>query len=397
MTNTRAPFPAAGAPLGSICGNLLSGFVAQFASWKWVFGALAIMAAIISVAGFVLIPAPPRSSGSSSSPGPSSSPSSSSPPSSPASVDWVGAALVTAGLIMLMFALTEGNVVGWATPWIAALLVLSVLVIAVFVAWQRHLERATTRRPLVKVSMFAKVRFSAAMIIMALSFASFNNYLIVATYFYQGYQGLSPLQTTLRFVPTGVGGATVAVIVAQLLGRVPTFYIILCGHVALVLASLIFALPIGPGTSYFAWGLPAMLLSVVGVDTLWGSLTLFTSQALPPEDQALGGALVNAVGQVGRAVGLAVGTAVQTAVMASARHVPISHSGGVEQSDPASLRGLRASSWFNFALALASTAVVLLAFRGNQIIGRADPKTIERSGGEEGIMNEEDTGATARR
>ncbi|PVH93002.1 hypothetical protein DM02DRAFT_471457, partial [Periconia macrospinosa] len=59
-------------------------------------------------------------------------------------------------------------------------------------------------------------------------------------------------------------------------------------------------------TTYWAYGLPGMILSVCGADTLYPTLTLYVARSLPAEDQALGGALVNSVGQIGRALGLAV-------------------------------------------------------------------------------------------
>jgi hypothetical protein len=97
-------------------------------------------------------------------------------------VDWIGGTLVTIGILALLFALTEGNVVGWSTPWIPTLIVISILIIAAFVIWQWWQERGGKRRPLMKVSIFKNVRFSAANIIMGLFFASFNNFLITATY-----------------------------------------------------------------------------------------------------------------------------------------------------------------------------------------------------------------------
>ncbi|POR36540.1 Putative MFS-type transporter [Tolypocladium paradoxum] len=376
---------AAGSPLGSVLGNILSGLVAEYSSWKWVFGASAIMAGVITVAGIVFIPpAPPPPSNATALGG--------SKPASNPSIDWIGAALITVGLVGLMFALTEGNVVGWRTPWVPVTIVASLLVVAAFVVWQRHLELAGGRPPLVKVSIFRNLRFSAVMVIMGLFFASFNNFLVYATYFFQGFQGLNPLQTMLRFVPTGVSGAVVAIIVAQLLSRVPTLFILVCGNLAVSLASLLFAVPIAPTTSYFAYGLPAMILSVIGVDTTWPCLTLFTSQALPREDQAIGGALINAVGQFGRAIGLAISTAIQTAVTADARGVNINEAGGMEPWDPASLRGIRAASWMNVGFGMASLAFVFVAFRSMEIVGRAGPgPPPPRLGGEEGILNEENT------
>ncbi|PTB39523.1 uncharacterized protein TrAFT101_007698 [Trichoderma asperellum] len=396
---------SAGAPLGSVFGNILSGFVAQYSNWKWVFGVLAIMGGIISVCGMLFIP-----------PTPPSPAAASKTKLGPRSVDWVGATLITVGLLALMFALTEGNVVGWSTPWIPVLIVVSIIVIAAFAVWQWYLERrldaAKTQLlesdgvlqpaaatlptpPLIKVSIFRNAQFSAVMVIMGVFFASFNNYLIYATYYFQEFQGQSPLQTMLRFLPTGIGGAAVAVIVSQLLGRVPTVFLLISGNLAITIACLLYAVPIPPTTSYFAWGLPAMILSVIGADTTWPCLTLFTSRALPREDQAIGGALINSVGQIGRSIGLAIATAIQTAVMADGRGVSVKNVGSIKAWDPQSLKGLRAASWFNFALGLVALVLVLVTFRTLDIVGKVEPPVKKLTQGN--VQDDDRTGGSEKR
>ena len=357
-TDCGATGTAAGAPLGAVIGNLLGGIIAEYASWKWVFVAMGLAALAVSATAFFVIPPPPgrllREEGTPR-----------------ASIDWLGAFLITAGLLALLFALTEGNVVGWSTPWIPALIVISVILVTLFVFWQRHLEKKGNLAPIMKVSNFSNPQFSAAMAIMALFFSSFNGFLVYATYFYQDYQGLSPLQTTLRFIPTGVTGFLTAVVVSQLLSRVPTYVMLAVGNTCVSISALLFAAPIPPDASYWAWSFPAMVLSVFGADTTWPSLILFTSHSLPQSDQALGGALVNSMGQVGRAIGLAVATAIQTAVMSRERGVSVQEVGAVEVGDAASLLGLRAAGWWNFGLGLSALVVVLVAFRGSGIIGKA--------------------------
>ncbi|KAK3379250.1 major facilitator superfamily domain-containing protein [Lasiosphaeria ovina] len=356
---------SAGAPLGAVFGNLIAGFIAQYASWKWVFGVIALMAAVITVAGVAIIPPPKHTLHDDGA-------------TVKASVDWLGAALVTGGLLALLFALTEGNVVGWSTPWVPAVIVVAVVLVVLFVFWQRHLETTGRRPPIMKVSAFRSKKFSAAMLIMALFFSSFNGFLVYATYFYQDYQGLSPLQTTLRFIPTGVSGVLTAAVVSQLLSRVPTYVLLAVGTSCVSVSALLFAAPIPPDTIYWAYGFPAMVLSVFGADATWPCLILFTSHALPQSDQALGGALVNAMGQVGRAVGLAVATAVQTAVMARERGVDVQNVGRLQAWEPATLQGLRAAEWWNFASGIAALVVVLFAFRGSGIVGKAGVAKVER-------------------
>ena len=182
--NYAFSFYAAGAPMGSVMGNLLGGLVAQYASWRWIFWILCIMASIVTVAGYFIIPSPPKSAANPR-----------------ASIDWIGAFLVTVGVLVLLFAMAEGNVVGWSRPYIPVLIVLSICFIITFVSWQLYLEKYTDRRPLMKVTLFKRIKVSAAISAMAFFFSAFNNYLIFSTYFYQEYLGLDAIQTTLRFIP----------------------------------------------------------------------------------------------------------------------------------------------------------------------------------------------------
>ncbi|TQV92251.1 hypothetical protein V2A60_004538 [Cordyceps javanica] len=362
----------AGAPLGSIFGSILSGIIAQYTSWKWVFGIMAIMAGAIAVAGFVLIPqtaeSPKLAAAAAALDGDGIG-------AKLKLVDWTGGTLITVALMALLFALTEGNVVGWQTSWVCNLIIVSLLLIVAFFFWQRHLEkRPEGRPPLIKVSMFRNRQFTAVMAIMCLFFASFNNFLVFATYYYQDFRGYDPIQTMLRFLPTGVGGIFVSFAVAFLLSRVPTAFMLICGTLSVSISNLLFAVPIPISAPYCAWGLWAMLLSVVGADVTWPCLTFFTSQALPAEDQAVGGALINAVGQMGRAIGLALATAVQTAVLARERGVPVENVGSVLELDNPSLVSIRIASWFNFAIGVASLVIVCIAFRKMEVIGRIETK-----------------------
>ncbi|USW53804.1 Putative major facilitator superfamily, MFS transporter superfamily [Septoria linicola] len=340
---------SAGAPLGSVFGNFLGGLVGQYATWKWVFWVLAIMAALVTIAGHFLIPLPTLH-----------------PTEAKVkhAVDWPGGVIITVGLVILLFALTDGNVVGWSRPWIPVLIVLAILLVAAFICWQLYLERRTTRRPLMKVTIFKNVRVSAAMLIMTLFFSSFNGFLVFATYFYQDYQGLDAIHTTIRFIPTGVVGVMTIFVTSQLLALVKVQYI-------LMFAAGLFAIPIPPDTTYWAWGFPAMCLSVFGADTLFPSLLLLVAHSLPREDQALGGAMVNAVGQIGRSVGLAIATAIQVAIQENRQGSRTAIDGAVARENAGSLAGLRGADWFNFATCLAAFIIATVAMRGAGKVGAA--------------------------
>jgi MFS family permease len=157
----------AGAPLGAVFGNILGGFIVEYLSWKWIFWVHSIFAAMITCSALFVIPQPPVVEES----------------SVKSAVDWIGGTLITCGLLALLFALAEGNVVGWTTPWIPVLIAGSVILVVLFVFWQWYLEKRS-RRPLMKIGIFRNTRFSAAMIVMTLLQASFNNFLVFSTFLY---------------------------------------------------------------------------------------------------------------------------------------------------------------------------------------------------------------------
>ncbi|EME46609.1 hypothetical protein DOTSEDRAFT_87128 [Dothistroma septosporum NZE10] len=331
---------SAGAPMGSVIGNMLGGVVGQYATWKAVFWVLAGLAAVITIAGHLIIPvqqvAPKELVVKNA-------------------VDWPGGILVTVGLVVLLFSLTDGNVVGWRQPYIPVLIVLSVLLVAVFVCWQIYLENRTSRRPLMKVSIFKNMRVSAAMATMALFFAAFNNFLIFATYFYQDYQGHDAIHTTVRFIPTGVVGVMTIFVSSQILARINVNYILMFG-------TSLFAVPIAPHTTYWAYGFPAMCLSVFGADTLFPALLLLTAHSLPREDQAIGGALINAVGQIGRAIGLAIATAIQVAVQESKEGSSTAATETKALGNGSFLTGLRSAERFSFAMGIVAFTIATACF-----------------------------------
>lgn len=158
----------AASSLGSVMGNIIGGLTGSFLTWKWVFWITAIVAACVMIAGFCLIPA--------------SQAGLKPPGEKKPSLDWFGSLLISTGLILLLFVLSEGNTIGWRTPWISVLIVVSIALVILFLFWQRRLETRGTRPPLVRMSMFTSVQFSASFVVIMFFFASYNSYLVFATF-----------------------------------------------------------------------------------------------------------------------------------------------------------------------------------------------------------------------
>jgi hypothetical protein len=96
-------------------------------------------------------------------------------------VDWIGAFLFTSGLLLLLIGLSEGVSQGWKTPFVIAILAVSVVFLGSFIFWQKNLEQKSAE-PLMRVSIFKNGRFSFAMVIVCLFSAGFTNFLVYSTY-----------------------------------------------------------------------------------------------------------------------------------------------------------------------------------------------------------------------
>ncbi|KAJ3536550.1 hypothetical protein NM208_g6667 [Fusarium decemcellulare] len=355
MASTFAPGPSrnlayitmsAMASLGSVLGSLLGGFVGSTLGWKWVFWIPAVAAAATTVSGFaVTAGASMRAAtqGQSVRQGGGKRPY----------VDWIGGVLVSCSLTLLLVVMTQANVIGWSTPWIPPLMVVSVLLLGAFIFYQRRLEGDPDRLPLMRMSMFRKKQFSALFCAGWLLLCVFQWFPGVC--YLLDYLGLDELQAALQFLPAGISGLLVSFAVFPALKHLPSFTVLFFGLLCNILPPFLFALPsIPPSTIYWAWGFPAMCLCM-SVEIVWPVFSLLTAKSLPQEDQSLGGGLLQTVNNVGRALGLAVATAVQTAVTGDSDN---------GKGSEANLQGLRAAQWVNFALAAAAILVTLTFFRG---------------------------------
>lgn len=73
----------------------------------------------------------------------------------------------------------------WKTPYIPALLVVSVILFVAFSFWERHLEFGTDRAPLMHTAIWFKGRFAVVQLIGALGWSSFASYMFFASLAFQ--------------------------------------------------------------------------------------------------------------------------------------------------------------------------------------------------------------------
>jgi len=300
---------AAGAPLGGAFGSVIGGVLTQLTKehWRAPFFMSAGLSGLCVLGCLMSFDADELSS------------------EADARVDWIGAMLVTVGLVLVVFALGQAPIAGWRTPYIIACLVVGMILVAVFVAWEHHLEKAVdghksfwTPPPLMKPSIWTRAngRVTAVLAVAFLNWSGFTSWLFWAQLYYQNYLALTPVLTMIRFLPMLVMGCLLNIFVAMVVGRLPLVVFFVLGTLVTGFACVLFAL-IDPSITYWAFGFPSAVLVVFGADFVFAAGTIFVAKTVLPHEQSLAGGLFQTMTQIGIAFGLTISTIVFNGVVKS--------------------------------------------------------------------------------
>ncbi|KAI9464423.1 MFS general substrate transporter [Lactarius psammicola] len=299
-------------------------------------------------------------------------------------VDWIGAALITTGLVLIVFVLSDSPTAhrGWKNPLIISLFVIGALLILLFIAWQHYLERRLenpdvprtrwTAPPLMKPSMWTRAhgRFAVMQTIACVNWAAFTIWIVWVQLYYQTYLNLSPIHTMLRLLPMFASGIAANVLIALTIGRVDVMYIVATGTLLTGCADVLFAV-IDPNAPYWAFGFPSACLIVLGADFTFASGTLFIAKISLPHEQSVAGALFQAMTQIGSAVGVSMSTIVFNGVLRtqSSRLGVEANEEGDNVPLPAQLKAYKAAMWTGFAFGILCTTLCIF-LRGAGIVGQ---------------------------
>jgi EmrB/QacA subfamily drug resistance transporter len=318
---------------GSAVGLILGGALTQYFSWPWIFFVNVPVGIVAFALSLRLVPE-------------------SRDAHAHRSYDVGGAFTVTAGLMVLVYAIVGAQSAGWTSARTLGLFSAAAVLLAAFVLIEL---RATA--PLVRLSIF-RVRSlltANAAILLAMSgmFATF----FFNTLYIQRVLGYGPLEAGLAFLPFTAGIMVSASLASQLAPRLGVRPVAAVGFVlAAVGLALLTQLP--TDGSYVADVLPALLLSAAGIGAVFMPLTLIATTGLADADQGLASGLFNTSQQMGGALGLAILSTLATSKMGSA--------GGAD-STAALVTGFHWAFGAAAAVTLAALAIMVALLRKRHV------------------------------
>lgn len=321
--------------VAAAAGVFLGGVLSEGPGWRWVLYVNIPICALIVAAAYRLVPGERRRI-------------------RPNTFDVPGAVLVTAAMLLLVYALVKAPDQGWGTRHTIGELGTAAVLFVAFAAVERR-----SRNPLFPFAIFRIKGLAAADTTQLIAFAGFLSAFFFLTLYMQNVLGYTPIQSGSAYLPVTAGIILAAGISTQLMPRIGTRPIIVAG--ALVAAAGMYLLSRIPvdGT-YLSDLLPGLAVMSIGLGAVFVTVTTAANAGVPADKAGLAASLLNTSLQLGSALGLAVFSAIATA------HTNHLLAGGTAASE-ALTAGFR---WAILAGAIAVLAAAAIALRAANTRGK---------------------------
>jgi EmrB/QacA subfamily drug resistance transporter len=328
--NTALGVWAAVSGIGGAAGVLFGGLLTEGPGWRWVLFVNVPFSAVALVGAFALLKKERMRARL-------------------ASFDALGAVLVTAGMLLLVYALVKAPDVGWGATRTIVELAVAGLTLVAFVA-----NELRVANPLVPLSILRVRGVAVADATQMVAVAGFLPMFFFLTLYMQMVLHYSPIQTGLAYLPLTGGFIIAASISSQLFARIGTKPVVVAGGI-IAAGGLYWLSRIPVDGSYVSDILPGLLVTSIGLGGVFTGVTTAANAGVGEDRAGLAAGLLNTGQQLGAALGLAILSA-----LATARTNSLLHAGG-DTIAQASTHGYQRALLAGAGLVLAATVVAILA------------------------------------
>ena len=314
---------------GGAVGLLLGGVLTDLLSWQWIFF-VNVPVGVMALALTQRFVPESRVTGENR------------------SFDLAGAASVTAGLVLIVFAIVKAQSFGWGSARTLGLFAAGAVLLAAFAVIERR-----SKAPLVRLDIFRVRTLSVANVVMLLVASGMFSMFFFASLYVQDILGYSPLRAGLAFLPVTAGIVIGAGIAQQVLPRFGIRAVATTG-VAIATVGMVLLTGLPVHGSYAGDLLAGLLPMSIGMGLVFVPITLLGTSGLGNDDAGLASGLFNTAQQVGGALGLAI-----LSTLAASRTTDLLHLGGGPAARASALVGGYHVAFTGGAIALAAGAALL--------------------------------------
>jgi MFS family permease len=312
------------APVGAAGGSLVAGAFVQEVQWKWLFLFLALCGAVVYGAAILLVP-------------------DDEPQLPDMTIDWVGAYLGVAGLILFNFSWNQAPFTGWDEPYVYVLLIVSILHFVAFLVW----EAKFATNPILPLSIWTAPSFGPLMLALFLVFMSIGIYIWYCTVTLYSLRNFTPVLVGVSYLPLTILGACAAFLAGWLAPRLKPQVIIAIGCLSAITSNVLLAT--SPAHQiYWAQIFPSMIVIAFSADLVFAASQIIASNAVARKYQGAAGSLIGTLLSYGLSTGLGFAGTVEAYTNKGGRDV---------------LQGIRGAEYLAIGFAGAALAVDVLFVR----------------------------------
>ena len=211
--------------------------------------------------------------------------------------DFVGVAILSVFLAVLLGTLSNAQRLGWDTNIILSGFAISAASAIAFISWEMH-----TDRPMLDMRLFANLAFSSASVVAFIMGAGLFGSTYLLPVFVQQIQGMTPTQAGLLLMPSGFAMLVVFPIAGRLSDKVPPPVLIGSGMLVFAWSSWLMA-EANVHTAFWtlAWW---TVLSRMGLGLVFPAISSGALKVLPPHLIGQGSGASNFIRQLGGAFGV---------------------------------------------------------------------------------------------
>ena len=229
-------------------------------------------------------------------------------------VDVFGAITITLGLVALVYALAQGNQIGWGSAQTLTLLGIALVLLVTFV----YIE-ARVKVPLIRLSIFRLRTLTGANLIGLLAPGALGAMVFIVTLYMQKVLGYAPLTTGLAFLPMALVFIVVTNVVSRFVPRFGIRRLLIVGMFVMALGLLLLT-RISIENSYWTTLLPGTLVVALGIGPSFTVMAIAATEGVSDSEQGLASGLLNTTQQVGSGLVLAAVAVVSTAQTTALMH-----------------------------------------------------------------------------
>ncbi|KAF8308254.1 MFS general substrate transporter [Clavulina sp. PMI_390] len=323
----------AGGGIGNVLGVIIGGLFVQYTTWRWILWFVGIVCLATAALAIVIVP-----------------------PSAPrehkpsfARLDIGGISLMTAAIILFVYALTEGPAEGWSNAKCLAPLIISIFLAVVFFIYEARIPETMAALP-------PRVwRYQNVPVLFAVAFVPFWWWATVSLNtipHWMSVYGWSPVIASVHFLPNGIIAIFCAGAVNALAKVWPPKYVITMGLCLAIVGSVL--LPFGDRRQrYWSIDFPAFVIGSSGCMFVFTNANVAIFMNTPPAMAGVTGAIFNAALQLAVALGVAINTSIVQSV----------DNKRISKGEDVGFNGIAAGYWFNLAFVSVMLIGVLVFYK----------------------------------